>query len=145
VAWVFFRADSLSSAGRMLSAMAGWSVESSTLPVLSLPPASQWEAILRQYLGGDGLPEPWREGLGNLAAQAWLFIGAFIALFCPNSQEILRQAPWGLSRWSDGRIRGIRIRPVHPATAVLLGLLFSWAVARSWFAPTPPVFIYFNF
>ena len=94
VAWTFFRATSLESALRMLSAMAGhngW-----VMPI-------EWHAPLQGALGAapSGLRFDDLTAFAGVRQLAWIAALLAIAWFCPNSQQIMAR----LGRWHAGGLR----------------------------------------
>lgn len=119
IAWVFFRATTVSGAMSMLGSMA---------------------AIAH---------EPTQTGLIAQGLFFWILVGASIALFLPNTQEITRYSPDVNQPLELPRIpivasirQGRLIAAPSPAVAIACGTLFAVVIASIW---KPAIFIYFNF
>ena len=119
VAWVFFRAKSVAAAWLVLRAMGACG--SRALDAIIISPV----------------------------LYSWIAIGALIALFAPNSQQLTRYTarlaePLRLA--STPTLRAVFSTtpafPATPAMAVVCGLFFALAVGQLW---RPAIFIYFNF
>lgn len=82
VAWVFFRAENIQSAGLILKAMAG--LNGVVIPEIPLP------AVVRQWSGAHGIAfgnpgdlwKSWRE-------LQWLLVLLTITFFAPNTQQVM--------------------------------------------------------
>jgi alginate O-acetyltransferase complex protein AlgI len=119
VAWVFFRADTLDSAVRMIGAMAGgYGV---ALPRAWLAPlAARWGGALPAWIGVGGMGT-----LGGGTQLAWLGAALVIVWALPNTQEIMARRWEPSLRW-----------------AVIVALLAFAGIIGLTRAST---FIYFNF
>lgn len=118
VAWVFFRADSVDSAGSILQWMAGHELEAASGVV---PPGEFWESKL---------------------VRPWLILLAGIAIFAPTTQSYFREIHPVLEpvatekvfwRWRPNLLHGLA-----------LGLMIL-LIMRKFFSLAPTEFLYFNF
>lgn len=114
VAWVLFRADSLSAATAMLSSMAG-------MNGFALP--DQWLAkwgVVGQWLSNNGVTFSDSRGLVPSGLINWLAILLAIAWFAPNTQQIMARfnpallipqnmAPARLMLWRPSMIGGVLV------------------------------------
>jgi len=118
VAWVFFRADTLSSALRILAGM------------LHLTP--------------EGANVFHQNAAATLRAWTWCAALLFAALVMPNTQEIMRDHLPTLSRPSNrGRLLGRTLGFGSTAGwAVAIGVMLCLGLACM---PQPTNFLYFNF
>jgi len=130
VAWVFFRAKTVGGALTLLQAMFGGGAV------------------------GGAVGSAVSGAAGSAAAFApallfWIVLGATLALFAPNTQQLARYTarlgePLRLA--AGPALAALRARPpafaASPAVAVLAGLVFAAAFAQLW---RPTIFIYFNF
>jgi D-alanyl-lipoteichoic acid acyltransferase DltB (MBOAT superfamily) len=84
VGWVFFRADTVATAERILLAMAG--ANGATIPAGIVAALGPLQPLVEQF---GIVPTP---GGGSRLVAMWLWIGALlpIALFAPNTQQIMR-------------------------------------------------------
>ena len=127
VGWVFFRADSLAGAGRMLAGMAG--AHGCALP-------SGW-------LGCVAIDPVAPAMLPAVSVWSWCAVLACIALGLPNTQEIMRQSLSGITRPAT----------VGPAViSIVFRRSVAWAIAVAALLaaglvnlPQPTSFLYFNF
>lgn len=117
VAWVFFRADNLSAALRLLAAL------------LSMAPAG---------------PHIFNtEPLAAAAEWAWLALMTILVLVAPNSQEIMRNFLHGAVRGEQPRqFFTMPAFRMTGAWAVVAGLVLAISLA---YLPQPTSFLYFNF
>jgi D-alanyl-lipoteichoic acid acyltransferase DltB (MBOAT superfamily) len=119
VAWVFFRADTLDTAVRVLRAMAGGYGVS--LPRAWLAPlAARWGGALPDWIGVGGMGT-----LGGWRQLAWLSAALVIVWAFPNTQETMARRWEPSARW-----------------AVIVAVLAFAAIMGLTRAST---FIYFNF
>ena len=119
VAWVFFRAKSVSAALGVLHSITGF------------------------WSGPDGIRPL------DVVDYSWLVLAAILASFGSNTQEIFgysAQADAGPTptdyAFFEGKKRSFSIAGTSPAAAVLLGVLAAMVLASLW---RPAIFIYFNF
>lgn len=129
VAWVVFRADSLSDSIRILRGMIGWN--GVVLPQSVEHVFSGHVPIWLRFSDADfGL------SVGKLLPIAFLLTISFLA---PNTQEIMSKARPALdSTWSDGRISW----SLSPAWACVAGILLAAIICS---LKTVSAFIYFQF
>ena len=118
VAWVFFRADSLASALRMLAAMAHLPAQDGM--IFNTEPAT--------------------------AARAWLWIALLtgLALLAPNSQEIMRNYLGWVARTDEPpRLSAVKLTfRFSRGWAIAAGAIVALGLA---YLPQPASFLYFNF
>jgi D-alanyl-lipoteichoic acid acyltransferase DltB (MBOAT superfamily) len=139
VAWVFFRAESMSAAGNMLYAMFGGhgiSLPRSLSGVLGFLPESVFP-----FEGVRGTTE-----LPSVAAILWIAVASAIALFAPNTQQLLEHYYPALNHEpTDPKTKGIspQIR-WHPNLfwSIFAGVAAALSIV---FILRPSEFLYFQF
>lgn len=135
VGWVFFRAQNLPSAGRMLRTMSG--VEGIALPtwMAGLIPAPLLESL------PGGLRFTGTGSFVSMTALAVIGVSFFIACMAPNVAELF--APY---RPTLGREHPPARRPWRPTmlTGAALGAGF-FLVLKTFLSSEPSEFLYFNF
>lgn len=137
-AWVYFRAQDLASANRIVLGMLG-------AAGIAIPDAIAnrlgpvWPALqelgVRAFLGGGAsFAETW----------SWIVTGAAIAFLCPNTQNIIRRFDPALPEEISSVGTGPTLLTYVPRRrdAVLVGLLFAMGVLA---LSRPTEFLYFQF
>ncbi len=118
--WVVFRAETLGTAGSLLSSMAGFGGAAA----------------------GDG--PHLRSILDGLSAVSWLLIVAAVAFLAPTTQTYLRDFVPVLNFETSPAARRLPAWRPSPAHGMLLGVLMFF-VFRRYFSLAPTEFLYFNF
>jgi hypothetical protein len=145
VGWVFFRAESVDAATRMLEGMAGLNgVSIPNAVFVRLGPAREWLANL-------GVSSHLGQGRQFVFTYLWVMALVPIALFMPNTQQIMRRfrptlakhvTPIGASLTLGQRRFGRLMWQPTRAWATLIGLL----AATGFLALTSvSEFLYFQF
>lgn len=135
VGWVFFRAESFSSASAILKAMVG-------LNGLALPALFQrWFGLQVGWLHFDG---PFENELFGCGGILWVFALLWISWFTPNAVAILYRARplSGSMRRTLPRVSGIWTWRMKPVWAVFASVLFLVAVGMM---SRISEFLYFQF
>lgn len=137
-AWVYFRAPDLVSANRIVLGMIG-------LHGIAIPEAMAsrlsffWPVLqdlgVREFLGG---------GRAFVETWVWVSIGATIAFFCPNTQQIMSRYEPALVEAGGGVSDASQRLAWQPRRrdAVIVGLLFAMGILA---LNRPTEFLYFQF
>jgi D-alanyl-lipoteichoic acid acyltransferase DltB (MBOAT superfamily) len=137
-AWVYFRAPDIASANRIVLGMLG--AHGVALPdAIASRLGALWPLLqgmgVSSFLGGGG---------AFVEAWAWVVLGALLAFFCPNTQEIMARHEPALAE------KGALLMPSHRhfawqidrRHAVLAGFLFAIGILA---LSRPTEFLYFQF
>jgi D-alanyl-lipoteichoic acid acyltransferase DltB (MBOAT superfamily) len=137
VAWVFFRASTFGAALNLLSGMFGghgWTMTTDVTNPARFPGRlwARWGVLF--------VP-----GSFKVESYDWLFkliaVAALIALFFPNSQQLLADYKPALEPVQRPRLFRLRL---SWSGGLLLGAIF-WGIIRSFYHAAPSPFLYFNF
>jgi hypothetical protein len=137
VAWVFFRASTFGAALNLLSGMFGghgWTMTTDVTNPARFPGRlwARWGVLF--------VP-----GSFKVESYDWLFqliaVAALIALFFPNSQQLLADYKPALEPVQGPRLFRLRL---SWSGGLLLGAIF-WGIIRSFYRVAPRPFLYFNF
>lgn len=144
VAWVFFRAQSFSTASTMLSSMFLGNGLPLPAPLAHRLGAVQAWASLIQIKSGSLFPN---ELVDGRLALRWIGVIGLVAWFAPNTQELLaryRPALGFPARDARAeRYRRLEWRPSY-AWSVVVGLIAAVAIMNLWIGDNAE-FIYFQF
>jgi alginate O-acetyltransferase complex protein AlgI len=137
VAWVFFRANTLSAAGSVLGGMAGshglTMADTVTDPVKI--PGVWWTKL------GVRFVSPAFEFQGYTELMKLTVVALVIAWFLPNAQQLLASYSPALEQTTPPR--WVRLK-LGWLTGLVFGGAFFWVV-RSFYVAAPTPFLYFNF
>ncbi|MCB1864946.1 MAG: MBOAT family protein [Chromatiales bacterium] len=130
IGWVFFRAQDVESALRVLHGMAG--LEGPGIPISVLGPLASF--VPGEWTRDSGLFE-------GLTQFGWLGAGLAIVFFAPNTQTLMRRYRPALGAWFEGGWPPLRWR-IGTRHALFIAVLFVLCVLS---LLRPSEFIYFQF
>lgn len=137
-AWMYFRAPDLATAHKVIGGMLGQFGASLPEPILSrLGP-------LKGVVNGLGIGVSLGGGAAFVETWAWVIVGALVAFFAPNTQEIMGRFDPALpedSRHAQPVARRLAWQPSR-RSALAIGLLFALGVLA---LSRPTEFLYFQF
>ncbi len=142
VGWVFFRADDIDTAVRMLQAMGGSNGLSSTASTMA-PFAGEASDLVRREMATNAILSPLVFG-DPVAGMAKLFVLLLVVRFLPNTHEFMRRFRPTCNDYHDPIIKipdWLRWQPTR-SWAVVLAAMLLLAVFR--LAETSQ-FLYFQF
>ena len=137
-AWVYFRAPDLATANTLIAGMLGQFGARLPEPILSrLGP-------LKGVVDSLGIGVSLGGGAAFVETWAWVIVGALVAFFAPNTQEIMGRFDPALpedSRHAQPVARRLAWQPSR-RSALAIGLLFALGVLA---LSRPTEFLYFQF